>query len=111
MNKLNLAAKSRELAKQAATASSGRAAETIFGGHEKQLRQTVIALREGSILAEHANPGEATLTVISGRLWLVSGEERWSGRELDYLVVPDARHSVEAETDTTFVLTVTMPAR
>ncbi|MEO7588696.1 MAG: cupin domain-containing protein [Arachnia sp.] len=111
MNKLNLAAKSRELAKQAATASSGRASETVFGGHEKQLRQTVIALCAGSALTEHANPGEATLLVISGRLWLTAGEDRWSGREMDYLVVPDARHGVEAETDTTFLLTVTMPAR
>ena len=111
MIKFNLVAKSRELTKQASTASSGRAAETVFGGHEKQLRQTVVALREGSTMAEHANPGEATLMVISGRLWLVAGEDRWSGREMDYLVVPDARHSVEAETDTTFVLTVTMPTR
>ncbi|RMB61805.1 cupin domain-containing protein [Tessaracoccus antarcticus] len=111
MNKLNVAAKSRELAKQAATASSGRASQTVFGGHEKQLRQTVIAMREGTTLAEHANPGEATLLVISGRLWLTSGEDRWSGREMDYLVVPDARHGIEAETDTTFVLTVMMPPR
>lgn len=111
MNKLNLAAKSRELAKQAAAASSGRASETVFGGHEKQLRQTVIALSAGTTMADHANPGEATLMVISGRLWLTAGDERWSGRELDYLVVPNARHGVEAETDTTFVLTVTMPAR
>ncbi len=62
-------------------------------------------------MAEHANPGEATLLVISGRLCLTAGENRWASREMDYLVVSDARHGVDAETDTVFVLTVTMPAR
>jgi len=111
MNKLSLQAKARELARKAADSSSGRAADTIFGGHEKRLRQTVIALREGAELAEHESPGEATLVVISGRLRLVSSDATWSGREWDHLVIPDAPHSVEAETDTTFVLTVTKVSR
>jgi quercetin dioxygenase-like cupin family protein len=108
MDKISLEAKARELAHKATEASSGRAADTVFGGHEKRMRQTVIALREGHELAEHESPGEATLLVISGRLRLVSGETSWPGREWDYLVVPDAPHSVEAETDTTFLLTVSM---
>jgi quercetin dioxygenase-like cupin family protein len=108
MDKISLEAKARELARKAAGASSGRAADTVFGGHEKRMRQTVIALREGQELAEHDSPGEATLLVISGRLRLVSGGTTWPGREWDYLVVPDAPHSVEAETDTTFLLTVSM---
>lgn len=108
MNKLSLEAKARELSQKAATSTSGRAADTIFGGHERRLRQTIVSLRAGSSMAEHDSPGEATLLVISGRLWLVAGETRWPGREWDYLVIPDAPHSVEAEVDTTFVLTVAM---
>jgi quercetin dioxygenase-like cupin family protein len=62
-------------------------------------------------MAEHESPGEATLLVISGRLQLVVGETRWQGREWDHLVIPRAPHSVEAETDTTFLLTVSMGDR
>lgn len=108
MNKFSVQAKARELSQKAAASKSGRAAETIFGGHERRLRQTVVALRAGSEMAEHESPGEASLLVISGRLSLVAGETRWSGREWDHLVIPDALHSVEAETDTTFILTVAM---
>lgn len=106
MDKISLEAKARELTHKAAEASSGRAADTIFGGHEKRMRQTMIALREGVGLSEHESPGEATLLVVSGRLRLMSGDTTWHGREWDYLVVPNAAHSVEADTDAVFVLTV-----
>ena len=36
-------------------ASSGRSAETVYGGHEHVLRQTLIALRAGQRLEEHYN--------------------------------------------------------
>lgn len=111
MTKSNLQAKARELALRAAASTSGRAADTIVGGHEKQLRQTVVALREGTEMAEHESPGEATLLVISGRLWLVAEGTRWSGREWSHLVMPDAPRSIEAETDTVFMLTVALRDR
>jgi quercetin dioxygenase-like cupin family protein len=108
MDKISLEAKARELARTASGARSGRAADTVFGGHEKLLRQTVVSLRAGAELAEHHSPGEATLLVITGRLRLKVGEVAWRARTWDYLVIPDAPHSVEAETDTTFLLTVAM---
>lgn len=111
MDKLSLEAKARELATTASEAKSGRAADTVFGGHEKRMRQTVVSLRAGAELAEHRSPGEATLLVISGRLRLKAGDTTWRGRKWDYLVIPDAPHSVEAETDTTFLLTVAMSGR
>lgn len=111
MDKISLEAKARELAKKAAQARSGRAADTVFGGHEKRMRQTVVALRAGAELAEHESPGEATLLVIGGRLRLRAGDTSWPGRKWDYLVIPDAPHSVEAESDTTFLLTVAMSDR
>ncbi len=43
------------------------AADTVVGGHERILRQTVIALREGAELGEHESPGEATIYVIKVR--------------------------------------------
>ena len=39
----------------------GRSAKTVYGGREHLLRQTVIALKAGEKLAEHGNPGEATV--------------------------------------------------
>lgn len=108
MKKSSLEAKARELARTAATSRSGRAADTVYGGHEKQLRQTLVALAAGQRLAEHESPGEATLLVINGRIRLVAGDASWSGREWDFLIIPNETHSVEADTDAAFLLTVSM---
>lgn len=108
MNKISLAAKARELLRTAQEASSGRAADTIVGGHEKRLRQTAVALREGSVMNVNSTSGEATLLVISGRLWLKSGGVKWFGREWSHLVIPDGPFEVEAETGTAFLLTVAL---
>ncbi len=42
----------------------------VFGGHEHQLRQTVMAPRGGEKLSEHENLGEATVHVLEGRIKL-----------------------------------------
>ena len=106
MNKLSLVATAREQAQLAATSSNGRAATTVYGGHERVLRQTVIALNVGQELAEHDNPGEATVHVLSGRVRLVCGDVAWEGRDGDLLVVPPAPHRLEALTDSAVLLTV-----
>lgn len=106
MQKFSLDAIAREQLVKALTAPAGRAAETVHGGSECALRQTVIALKDGIELAEHDNPGEATVQVLTGRIRLISGENTWEGRQGDLLVVPRARHSLRALTDASFVLTV-----
>ena len=106
MQKLSLTALAREQLTSAKGASSGRSAQTAYGGHEHVLRQTVIALAAGSQLDEHENPGEATVQVLSGRVTLVSGETRWNGSPGDLLTVPDARHALEAVEDSVILLTV-----
>ncbi|MCW2714804.1 MAG: Cupin 2 conserved barrel domain protein [Frankiales bacterium] len=106
MFKLSLVAAAREQGRKAATASSGRAAETVYGGHEHSLRQTVIALAAGRSLAEHENPGEATVHVLSGRVRLTAGPTSWEGSPGDLLVVPQERHSLEAMDDAAVLLTV-----
>ncbi len=82
------------------------AADTVVGGHERVLRQTVIALREGSALGEHENPGEVTIYVIQGSVRLVVGDEHWDGRDGDLIEIPDARHSLQALADSAVLLTV-----
>ena len=110
MEKFSLDAIAREQAKRAAAASSGRSAETVYGGHEHTLRQTVVALTAGSALAEHENPGEATVQVLRGRVRLTAGTVTWDGRTGDLLVVPNARHALQALQDAVVLLTVSKAA-
>lgn len=90
----------------ARTASAGRAASTVHGGREHDLRQTVIALAAGRSLGEHESPGEATLQVLRGEVRLHAGGESWEGTEGDYLLIPRVRHDLEAVSDAAVLLTV-----
>ncbi len=105
MQRISLDALARQQMELAAT-HSGHAADTVVGGHERVLRQTVIGLIEGAELAEHENPGEATVLVLHGRVRMSSGGQSWEGRAGDLLKVPDARHSLLALTDSAVLLTV-----
>jgi quercetin dioxygenase-like cupin family protein len=106
MHQLSLDATARELLDRAASAAGGRAAQTVIGGHEKVLRQTVIAMIKNAALTEHANPGEASVHVLRGRVLLTAGEQTWEGRDGDLLIVPDAPHSLQALQDSAVLLTV-----
>ena len=90
----------------ARSASSGRAAVTVHGGREHDLRQTLIALAAGHGLGEHESPGEATLQVLRGRVRLTAGDEQWEGRAGDHVVIPPTRHDLWAATDAVVLLTV-----
>jgi quercetin dioxygenase-like cupin family protein len=106
MQKISVEAAARELLAQAASAPGGRAAQTVMGGHERTLRQTVIALTKDSALAEHVNPGEGTVYVLRGRVRLVAGSAGWEARDGDLLIVPDSPHSLVALQDSAVLLTV-----
>lgn len=106
MQKLSLEATARELLQRARSAKGGRAAETVMGGHERVLRQTVIAMVEGAVLGEHENPGEASVHVLTGRVRLTAGEHSWEGRSGDLLLVPDSSHNLAALADSAVLLTV-----
>jgi quercetin dioxygenase-like cupin family protein len=106
MEKFSLDALVRAQSAAAARASSGRAAETVFGGHEHVLRQTVVAMTSGTTSSEHENPGEATVHVLRGRVRLTSDGQAWDGRAGDLIVVPASRHALEALEDSAILLTV-----
>ncbi|HEY6746268.1 MAG TPA: cupin domain-containing protein [Mycobacteriales bacterium] len=106
MHKMSLDALARKHLQLAATTPNGRSAGTVYGRHEQVLRQTVIALMAGTSLAEHENPGEATVQVLSGRVRLLAGADSWDGRAGDLLVIPPGRHSLAAVENAVVLLTV-----
>jgi quercetin dioxygenase-like cupin family protein len=106
MQKSSLTALTREQLELARASSSGRSAATVYGGHEHVLRQTLIAIIGGRGLDEHANPGEATVHVLHGRVSLSAGGNSWNGSPGDLLIVPDSPHSLEAIEDSAVLLTV-----
>ena len=106
MQKKSLTALVRHHLNHARDASSGRSAETVYGGHVHVLRQTLIALRSGQRLGEHDNLAEATVQVLEGRVVLTSGGASWSGWRGDLITMPPGRNSLEAVEDAVILLTV-----
>ncbi|GAA3323263.1 MULTISPECIES: cupin domain-containing protein [Paeniglutamicibacter] len=106
MKKFSLTAIARAQVQAAAAQSSGRAASTVFGGHEQTLRQTVIGLASGTELKEHINPGEATVMVLTGRIRLSSDGDSWEARTGDLLVMPPGYSQITALEESSLLLSV-----
>lgn len=106
MQTISLDTQAGEHLERAAAATSGRSAATVYAGPEHGLRQAVLALTAGSGLAEHDNPGEATVLVLRGHVRLTAGDTSWEGRTGDLIVIPPARHSLDAIEDSAVLLTI-----
>lgn len=85
---------------------AGRHAITLAGGHEHDLRQTLIAIVGGKRLSDHESPGEATLQVLRGEVALTAGEDEVAMSAGGHLVIPPVRHGLTAVTDCVVLLTV-----
>lgn len=109
MEKISLTALARQHLAAARNASSGRSAHTVYGGHEHNLRQTMIALTAGSRLDDHESPGEATLQVLQGRVEVTNSTSKWEGSPGDHIVIPRTRHGLHALEDSVVLLTVVKP--
>lgn len=106
MGKISIEALARQQLVAAVGAGGRRAADTVYGGHEKSLRQTVIGMLKGTYLGEHDNQDDATVYVLQGRIRLWIGEDFWEARIGDLLIVPDTRHSFEALEDSALLMSV-----
>ncbi|MFW2584435.1 hypothetical protein [Corynebacterium amycolatum] len=63
-----------ELLAQAKSNSNGRAAEIVV--HDGPLRQTLIALTEGTELSAHNSPPAASMLVLVGSVAKIGGSQR-----------------------------------
>jgi quercetin dioxygenase-like cupin family protein len=62
--------------------------------------------RQDAAPTGHANPGEATLYVLPGRVLLAADDQTREGRGGDVLIVPGGAHSLQAQQDSTVLPTV-----
>jgi quercetin dioxygenase-like cupin family protein len=106
MEATSLTVLARDHLEKARAAGSGRSAHTVYGGHERDLRQTLIAMTSGTVLGEHESPGDATLQVIEGQVLLRAGGDSWVAGAGDHLAIPGTRHDLEARADSVVLLTV-----
>lgn len=89
---------------QARDNENGRSAELV--AHDRELRQTVIALAEGVRLPAHNSPPAASIQVLAGSIRVELGEEMQGEFVAGELwILTHERHSVLALEDCAFLLT------
>ena len=86
MESVSLSQLADEQLEAARTSRAGRAALTVHGGHDHQLRQT--------------------LKVLRGRVRVSAAADSWEGGPGDLLVIPAERHGLHAQEDAVVLLTV-----
>lgn len=101
-----LATIGEELLQQARELDAGRSARTLTPGAGAVLKQTLLALVEGSSLSEHRAPGPATIQVLDGRVRLGTADGGTDLAEGQWALIPDVVHDLVAATDAVVLLTV-----
>ncbi|MCS5480065.1 cupin [Corynebacterium sp. YIM 101645] len=94
--------KARQLLEEACASEHGRAAKMLV--NDGPLRQTVIAMREGTMLQEHNSPPAASIFLFSGQV-TVKGQAEETIGEGQLVTLTHQRHSVSAIKDSVFLLT------
>jgi quercetin dioxygenase-like cupin family protein len=107
----SLEALGRQQLHRAHTELSGHSTTVACTGRAGLLRHTLIALRAGSWLYEHIDPGDVTIQVLLGRVRIHSARATYTGRGGDMMLLPAARHSLEALADSVVLLTTATSSR
>lgn len=87
---------------EATAGDKGRSAEILV--RDGPLRQTVIGLRAGQVLAEHNSPPAASMYLLRGRV-RVTGQDQSEVVAGEIVALTHVRHGVEALEDSVFLLT------
>ncbi len=98
----SLFAKADRVLELAREAPNGRYAELLIS--DGPLRQSVLALTEGTVLAEHNSPPAGSICVLQGSI-RVTGERPSLINEGEIATLTHYRHSVQAVEDAVFLLT------
>ncbi|PRZ35222.1 quercetin dioxygenase-like cupin family protein [Antricoccus suffuscus] len=106
MEPLSLTLTAEQQIAKATSESSGRSVLPLKSDATKDLRQLVVALRAGSALSEHENPGEAVVQSITGHVTLSAGDESWELFPGNLIAIPQMRHELRAVTDSAVLLTL-----
>ncbi|MEW4621160.1 cupin [Corynebacterium amycolatum] len=99
---MNINSQQDDLLTQAKANSNGRAAEIVV--HDGPLRQTLIALTEGTELSAHNSPPAASMLVLVGEVE-ITGADETTISEGNLKVLTHVKHGVKALTDSVFLLT------
>lgn len=82
----------------------GRFAELVV--HDGELRQSIVALTESTILPEHNSPPAGSIHVLTGSIRVeLNGEVQGELEQGDLWTLTHQRHEVRALADTVFLLT------
>ncbi|ROR72196.1 hypothetical protein [Bogoriella caseilytica] len=92
----------RSASEEAAAHEKGRSAHLLI--HDGPLRQTIIALQAGHVLAEHNSPPAASMYLLRGRV-RVTGQDDSEVTQGQIVALTHVRHGVEALEDSVFLLT------
>lgn len=87
---------------EATTADKGRSAAILI--HDGPLRQTILGLKAGEVLAEHNSPPAASMYLLRGRV-RVTGQDQSEVVAGEIVALTHVRHGVEALEDSVFLLT------
>ena len=98
-----------ELLEQARQLEAGRSARTLTPGAGTALKQTLLALLEGTRLEEHQAPGPASIQVLSGEVELGTSDRTVQLRRGEWALIPDDPHDLAATSDAVVLLTVAPP--
>jgi quercetin dioxygenase-like cupin family protein len=98
----NVEAAAAKALQEALTTEKGRSAAILI--HDGPLRQTVLGLKAGQVLAEHNSPPAASMYLLRGRV-RVTGQDQSEVGTGEIVVLTHVRHGVEALEDSVFLLT------
>jgi quercetin dioxygenase-like cupin family protein len=103
---IDLPTAAEALLADARAARAGRAGRTLSPGAGVPLKQALLALTEGTVLADHESPDEATLQVLTGHVHLTADDRIIELTTGKWTPIPPLRHGVEALEDSVLLITV-----
>ncbi|HUG84513.1 MAG TPA: hypothetical protein VMM13_08100 [Euzebya sp.] len=103
---INLRDAAAELLASARSSRPGRSAHTLVPGAGAALKQTLMALVSGVVLADHESPGTATLQVLTGSVRLTGGPQDLELHAGDHAPIPETRHGLVAMEDAVVLISV-----